>query len=102
MTSQQGRTATSERGDRPTSAESRAPNQFHRSGSSGHSAHQATRPVAWLIVGMIVGGFVIAGIGLIEAMPWLFFVGVGVVLVGSAWAKAAHIMADSSHTKEPL
>jgi hypothetical protein len=45
--------------------------------------HIQARPVSWVVVVLVCGGFAAAGIGLIVATPWLFFVGFGVVAVGT-------------------
>ena len=37
--------------------------------------HIQARPVSWVVVVLVCGGFAAAGIGLIVATPWLFFVG---------------------------
>jgi hypothetical protein len=56
--------------------------------------HIAARPVSWLVVVLVCAGFLVAGIGLIAAQPWLFWLGVGVVAVGVVIGGATHAMAD--------
>lgn len=56
--------------------------------------HIQARPVSWVVVVLVCGGFAAAGIGLILATPWLFFVGCGVVAVGTVLGGVTHAMAD--------
>jgi hypothetical protein len=56
--------------------------------------HIKGRPVSWVVVVLVCGGFIAAGIGLIDALPWLFFVGIGVVVVGGILGGLTHAMAD--------
>jgi hypothetical protein len=59
-----------------------------------HSGHIPARPVSWVVVVMVCAGFLAAGIGLVVDQPWLFFVGAGVVVVGSILGWVTHAMAD--------
>jgi hypothetical protein len=56
--------------------------------------HIQARPVSWVVVVLVCGGFAAAGIGLVVATPWLFFVGFGVVAVGTILGGVTHAMAD--------
>ena len=58
------------------------------------SGHIKGRPVSWVVVVLVCVGFIAAGVGLIAALPWLFFVGVGVVVVASILGWLTHAMAD--------
>jgi hypothetical protein len=60
------------------------------------SGHIKGRPVSWVVVVVVCGGFVAAGVGLVAALPWLFFVGLGVVVVGSILGWVPHAMADAT------
>jgi hypothetical protein len=56
--------------------------------------HIPARPVSWIVVFLVCAGFLVAGIGLIVATPWVFWVGVGVVVAGTILGGATHAMAD--------
>ena len=56
--------------------------------------HVKGKPIAWVAVALICGGFIAGGIGLIEAQPWLFFVGIAVVAVGAILSWATHAMSN--------
>jgi hypothetical protein len=56
--------------------------------------HIPGRPISWVVVALVCGGFAAAGVGLIVATPWLFFVGCGVVAVGTILGWVTHAMAD--------
>jgi hypothetical protein len=58
------------------------------------TGHIKGRPVSWVVVILVCGGFIAAGAGLIGALPWLFFVGVGVVVVATILGWLTHAMAD--------
>lgn len=52
------------------------------------------RPVSWVAVIIILAGFTLGGIALIVGRWWLFWVAVGVVVVGGILAVAIDIFAD--------
>jgi hypothetical protein len=53
------------------------------------------RPVSWVAVSMIIVGFVVGGIALpVGPTWWLFWTGVGIVVIGGIVALSAHIMDD--------
>jgi hypothetical protein len=53
------------------------------------------RPASWVAVSIIVVGFVIGGIALpIGPTWWLFWLGVGIVVVGGIFAASVHILDD--------
>jgi uncharacterized membrane protein len=56
--------------------------------------HIRGNPIAWTAVALICGGFAVAGIALIEAMPWLFFIGAGVVAIGAVLSWLTHAMSN--------
>ena len=58
--------------------------------------HIAARPVSWLVVFLVCAGFLVAGIALIAAQAWLFWLGVGILAVGAIIGGATHAMADVS------
>ena len=63
-------------------------------GFDQHSAHARGRPIAWIVVAVILAGTCTSGISLIMAAPWLFWTGVGVVVVGIILGRATHAMRD--------
>jgi hypothetical protein len=65
-------------------------------GFDQHSTHERGRPIAWVVVAVVVAGTCIAGVSLILAMPWLFWAGVGVVVVGIIVGRATHAMRDEA------
>lgn len=52
------------------------------------------RPVSWVAVVIILAGFTLGGIALILGQWWLFWVAVGIVVVGGILAVAIDIFAD--------
>ncbi|HEX7104900.1 MAG TPA: hypothetical protein VF218_02960 [Acidothermaceae bacterium] len=58
------------------------------------NGHIKGRPVSWVVVVLVCGGFLAGGIGLVAALPWLFFVGVGVAALGGILGWVTHAMAD--------
>lgn len=71
-------------------------------GFDQHSAHERGRPIAWIVVAVIIAGTFISGIILIVAAPSLFWTGVGVVMVGIILGCATHAMRDVADTEEKL
>lgn len=63
-------------------------------GEYGHSGHIPGRPVSWVVVVLVCVGFIAAGFGLTLAQPWLFYVGIGLVLLAVIIGLATHAMAD--------
>jgi hypothetical protein len=71
--------------------------------------HIQARPVSWVVVFLVCAGFLVGGIGLIAATPWVFWVGIGAVAVGTVLGGVTHAMADmtarahgSGHPKQPI
>ncbi len=65
-------------------------------GIDEHFGHIQARPVSWVVVFLVCAGFLVAGIGLIAANPVVFWIGVGVVAVGTILGGATHAMADTT------
>ena len=61
---------------------------------SENFGHIRARPVSWVVVFLVCAGFLVAGIGLIAATPWVFWVGAGVVAAGTILGGVTHAMAD--------
>ena len=58
----------------------------HAHGGHGHTL------AAWTAVSLMFVGFLLAGIALPLAQPWLFFVGLGIVDVGAVVGKVMQMM----------
>ena len=59
-----------------------------------HEAHHG-RPASWVAVSIIIVGFIIGGIALpVGPVWWLFWLGVGIVVVGGIFALSVHILDD--------
>lgn len=56
-----------------------------------HDDHGST-PAAWTAVTIIMVAFVVGGIGVLLALPWLFWVGVGLIIVGIVAGKVMQMM----------
>lgn len=61
-----------------------------------HDGHIAGRPISWVVVGMVAGGFLVGGIGLIVALPWLVIASLSVVAAGGLLGWLTHAMADTT------
>jgi len=59
-------------------------------------------PLAWTLVVLICAGFVVGGIGLIEATPWLFYLGVGVVAVATIVGWLTHSLSEATTSVTPI
>ena len=60
------------------------------------SASHGNTPAAWTAVTIMFVGFLISGIALPFALPWLFFVGLGVVVLGAVAGKVMQMMGMGS------
>jgi hypothetical protein len=61
----------------------------------GHYESFHGRPVSWVAVSIIMVGFVVGGLGLIFGPTWwLFWVAVGLVVVGGLIALSTNIFED--------
>jgi len=59
--------------------------------SADHDDHGST-PAAWTAVTIIMVAFVVGGIGVLIAQPWVFWAGVVLVLVGVVVGKVMQMM----------
>ena len=59
--------------------------------TADHDKHGST-PAAWTAVTIIMVAFLVGGIGVVVAQPWLFWVGVGLVVVGVVVGKVMQMM----------
>jgi hypothetical protein len=75
-------------------AESRQQPDRHRGGTM--SASHGNTPAAWTAVSIMFVGFLISGFALPLAMPWLFFVGLVVVVLGAVVGKVMSMMGMGS------
>lgn len=60
------------------------------------TTHHGNTPAAWTAVTVMFVGFLIAGFALPLELPWLFFVGVGVVVIGAVVGKVMQMMGMGS------
>lgn len=60
------------------------------------TAQHGNTPAAWTAVAVMFVGFLIAGLSLPFDLPWLFFVGIGVVIVGAVVGKVMQMMGMGS------
>jgi hypothetical protein len=56
------------------------------------SASHGNTPAAWTAVGIMFVGFLVSGIALPMELPWLFFVGLAVVVLGAVVGKVMQMM----------
>ena len=64
-------------------------------GSPGHYEPYHGRPVSWVAVSIIMVGFLIGGLALIfGTIWWLFWTGLGLVVVGTLLAASTNIFED--------
>jgi hypothetical protein len=56
------------------------------------SSSHGNTPAAWTAVGIMFVGFLISGLALPFELPWLFFVGLGVVALGAVVGKVMSMM----------
>ena len=67
---------------------------------SENFGHIHARPVSWIVVFLVCAGFLVAGIGLIAATPWVVWVGIAVVAAGTVLGGVTHAMADMTARTE--
>jgi hypothetical protein len=60
------------------------------------SSSHGNTPAAWTAVTIMFFGFLISGFALPLSLPWLFFVGLGVVVVGAVVGKVMSMMGMGS------
>jgi hypothetical protein len=56
------------------------------------SASHGNTPAAWTAVTVMFVGFLLSGLALPLELPWLFFVGLGVVALGAVVGKVMQMM----------
>jgi len=59
---------------------------------TAHHDNHGSTPAAWTAVTIIMVAFLVGGIGVVVAQPWLFWVGVGLVVVGLVVGKVMQMM----------
>jgi hypothetical protein len=64
--------------------------------------HLHGSPLAWGVVVFVCGGFIVAGFGLIGATPWLFYVGIAVVVVASLVGWLTHSVSAATTRVKPI
>ena len=60
------------------------------------TASHGNTPAAWTAVTIMFFGFLISGFALPLELPWLFFVGLGVVVIGAVTGKVMQMMGMGS------
>jgi hypothetical protein len=55
-------------------------------------AEHGHTPAAWTAVTIVLIGFVVGGVALVVAQPWLAFVGIGIVVLGGIVGKIMQMM----------
>jgi len=60
----------------------------------GHST------AAWTAVGLALAGFVVGGAALVIAEPWLFYVGVGLLVLAALTGKVMQMMGLGANDPE--
>jgi len=65
--------------------------------SASHDDHGST-PAAWTAVTIIMIAFLVGGIGIVAALPWLFWVGAALVVVGIIVGKVMQMMGLGSES----
>jgi Family of unknown function (DUF6704) len=59
---------------------------------TAHHDNHGSTPAAWTAVTIIMIAFLVGGIGVVMAQPWLFWVGVALVVVGIIVGKVMQMM----------
>jgi hypothetical protein len=59
---------------------------------TAHHDNHGSTPAAWTAVTIIMVAFLVGGIGVVAAQPWLFWVGVALVVVGLVVGKVMQMM----------
>ena len=59
---------------------------------SAHADDHGSTPAAWTAVTIIMVAFLVGGLGVLFAMEWLFWVGVGLIVVGVIVGKVMQMM----------
>ena len=56
------------------------------------SDNHGQTPAAWTAVLIMLGGFTVGALAVVLAVPWLFFVGIGVIVLGAVVGKVMRWM----------
>lgn len=59
---------------------------------TAHHDNHGSTPAAWTAVTIIMVAFLVGGIGVVVAQPWLFWVGAALVVVGLVVGKVMQMM----------
>lgn len=59
---------------------------------TAHHDNHGSTPAAWTAVTIIMIAFLIGGIGVVVAQPWLFWAGVALVVIGLVVGKVMQMM----------
>ena len=59
---------------------------------TAHHDNHGSTPAAWTAVTIIMIAFLVGGIGVVVAQPWLFWVGAALVVVGLVVGKVMQMM----------
>jgi hypothetical protein len=59
---------------------------------TAHHDNHGSTPAAWTAVTIIMIAFLVGGIGVVVAQPWLFWVGAALVVVGIIVGKVMQMM----------
>ena len=59
---------------------------------TAHHDNHGSTPAAWTAVTIIMVAFLVGGIGVVVAQPWLFWAGVALVVVGLVVGKVMQMM----------
>jgi hypothetical protein len=63
--------------------------------SPGHYEPFHGRPVSWVAVSLMMGGFLVGGLALVfGTIWWLFWTGLGLVVIGGLLAASTNIFED--------
>jgi hypothetical protein len=55
-------------------------------------AEHGHTPAAWTAVTVVLIGFVVGGVAIVIAQPWLAFVGIGIIVLGGFTGKIMQMM----------
>lgn len=67
-----------------------------------HRAHASGRPIAWVVVAIIVVATCACGAALILAAPWLFWTGVAIAVLGITIGRATHAFRTRPPTRRSV
>jgi len=58
--------------------------------------HTRGRPISWVVVALVCGGFIVGGVGLMLPAPWLVYVGLGIAAIGAIVGGLTHAMSGAA------